>query len=753
MALKNCLVLALAVLARSLFGGTVVGEGFYWTNGGGDGKWTTLANWTSDADGKVAATRYPGSDPSKDNDAAYLGAHATGTITVDEPVTLHMISFLAGCDVTLTGERVTVTSTKDSSGKRTDVLSGASVTLKDIEFKLVLLTAVGSLVVDDGATVILDATSRDAVLRRYNNSDVFEFKPRSKFIVEKSGKYDGSVILQPNGSNPKAGVLQISGGTFIGGRIFLNTVASFPDVTDITLSYSGGDVQSKIVAGSDEACGGRIVVAAGAELVASTVELHGGTIANEPGGVLTVTNALDISTAPATILPPDVAGEHKVLRLGKGLGSYADYDLRVQGASDAVRVRSEMTDDGENLYLENLLPSKFSADTGFVVQTAGSEGDRDETNNPFTNKNCWANGEVCQPGTNYYTAKGMFFDKSSTFDGRSFTQASKMRINENKKTISVGDWRVLPGAEVYCSDGTAGRTQTLEGSITVLSTAEQPFVIRPGLDGNTMAVNAALIGGEERALELNKYVNPKADPPKQNWVNLRGDASRYYGLVDVTSNVTLRLGAITLNGEVRMSDESCGLETMGAGVAVLSKLTTRIDTSLQTLAGDTLVASNALSVTGVLTKGGAGTLVIGGAGTAGEGAALRVDEGSVRFVSASALGPVPLVLAEGTELVLDWNPSDAVLAEKGVDLSGAAFAPTSSVRVRFDCGGTAIEKKTYRKAIATVRAEDADGIAFDIAKPAKGIRATEVERVPSEDGATVTFLAVFDPVGMAILLK
>lgn len=752
MALKNCLVLALAVLARSLFGGTDFGDTFYWTNGGGDGKWTTLANWTSDADGKVAATRYPGSDPSIDNDAAYLGANATGTITVDEPVTLHMISFLAGCDVTLTGERVTVTSTKDSSGKRTDVLSGASVTLKDIEFKLVLLTAVGSLVVDDGATVILDATARDAVLRRYNNSDVFEFKPGSKFIVEKSGKYDGSVILQPNGSNPKAGVLRISGGTFIGGRILLNPVAKSPEVSDITLSYSGGDIQSKIVAGSDEVCGGRIVVAAGAELVASTVELHGGTIANEPGGVLTVTNALDISTAPATILPPDAAGEHKVLRLGKGLGSHADYDLRVQGASDAVRVRLEMTDEGEDLYLENLVPSEFSADTGFVVQVAGQEGDRPETNNPFTNKNCWASGEVCLPGIDYYTAKGMFFDTSSAFDGRSFTQASKMRINGNNKKITVGDWRVLPGAEVYCSDGTAGRTQTLEGSITVLSTAEKPFVIRPSLNGNTMVVNAALIGGEDRVLELNKYVKTGA-VQDQNWVNLRGDASRYYGLVDVTSNVTLRLGAITLNGEVRMSDASCGLETMGAGVTVLSKLTTRIDTSLQTLAGDTLVASNVLSVTGVLTKGGAGTLVIGGTATAGEGAALRIDEGSVRFVSASAPGPVPLVLAEDAELVLDWDPSDAVLAEKGVDLSGAAFAPTSAVRVRFDCGGTAIEKKTCRKAIATVRAEDADGIAFDIAKPAQGIQVTEVARVPSEDGTTVTFLAVFEPVGMVILLK
>ena len=165
------------------------------------------------------------------------------------------------------------------------------------------------------------------------------------------------------------------------------------------------------------------------------------------------------------------------------------------------------------------------------------------------------------------------------------------------------------------------------------------------------------------------------------------------------------------------------------------------------------MVSNALSVTGVLTKSGAGTLVVGGTATAGEGAALRVDEGSVRFVSASAPGPVPLVLAEDAELVLDWDPSDADLAEKGVDLSGAAFAPTSAVRVRFDCGGTAIEKKSYRKAIATVRAEDADGIAFDIAKPAKGIRATKVERVPSEDGTTVTFLAVFEPVGMVILLK
>lgn len=63
MAIKNGLILALAVLARSLFGGTDFGDMFYWTNGGGDGKWTTLANWTSDADGKVAATRYPGSDP------------------------------------------------------------------------------------------------------------------------------------------------------------------------------------------------------------------------------------------------------------------------------------------------------------------------------------------------------------------------------------------------------------------------------------------------------------------------------------------------------------------------------------------------------------------------------------------------------------------------------------------------------------------------------------------------------------------
>jgi len=95
-----------------------------------------------------------------------------------------------------------------------------------------------------------------------------------------------------------------------------------------------------------------------------------------------------------------------------------------------------------------------------------------------------------------------------------------------------------------------------------------------------------------------------------------------------------------------------------------------------------------------LVKEGAGTLMLGGTPAVASGVAerpqVKVDGGSVGFVSSTAIAGLDVDFSAGTSLRVLAAPSDAGLAERGVDLTDASITSESAIPVKVDMTGVDI---------------------------------------------------------------
>jgi len=425
-------------------------------------------------------------------------------------------------------------------------------------------------------------------------------------------------------------------------------------------------------------------------------------------------------------------------------------------AGDGVRLTVVTTDATQTLYAENLEPSVFDATTGFVTQNKGSTASADA--NAFDRADYWSDGRTPHSDTNYYSAKGIFITTNSTFAGRSLTiERTNFRVNGGV-TVTVPDLRVKGGnsasSGTFTTSGSAG-TFYLGGTMTVLSklTDAWPFAFwgANSPDAQRWISSQKIIGDDTRAFELRGHTG-KATGEASGFVEFRGDLSMYHGTIIVGTNYTARLGGSAMPGTIRLDTPSSHVDTMAAdGAEVkIGKLTSRISTSFSVAATNTLTVTDAISLSGTLTKNGAGVLVVGGIAVPGASAALVVNSGSIRVDSAYALDGIPIAFIDGTKYIRDYAAEDASLVQYGLYNTAEVMA---SGTMNVEISNLPIRPMPGEVALFTVPASCAGALASSIrfSPRPKGYAIDTV--VADSESELKTIKAVLHVAGLAIIVR
>ncbi len=171
--------------------------------------------------------------------------------------------------------------------------------------------------------------------------------------------------------------------------------------------------------------------------------------------------------------------------------------------------------------------------------------------------------------------------------------------------------------------------------------------------------------------------------------------------------------------------------------------------TLRQVEGTTFALNSPLTVTGALSKDGAGTLALGGTVTA-DGKALQVNEGFIQPVNVTSYSGFDIAFADGAGIALDATLTDADLVAKGLVVKSVALADGAKLKVELRNWKPLVTSAgSVRRAILTVPAGTPD-LTDSIELIGRGVM-KELSRV-TEDGLT-TYFATYSPSGMIILLK
>lgn len=776
---KLLLVVGAVSMSWAVFAADTL-ETFYWTSTTG-GKWTDVANWSTDAAGKNPASRYPGGDPDKTLDEAQFVKTATGTVEVDADVSLarflaaqddkdrlHPLVFTSGGGAV---HSISMTYLSDSSAWRSKVEYHRVALFTNLVLNVTYLDANGYTTFGRDVTVNVNKC-----LRKYNSNGRLTIDPGATVIVKNGSVFEYRL------NNLKTDIagdpITVNGGTISSegtGRMHIMHHGT-------RLLYRGGTITCPIqignasVAASKSPDDGAILsVGAGVTLNSDgLLTFDGGVLANEVGGVLNVNQPLTVKKYMA-IGPYDVPGKRgAILTMAKSVGDLAALDIR----QDAVNFFSnqfswgiDTDNDVQTVWVDgNLYPDVKDETTGYVKQILGSSSNKAESNNTLGRADAWSDGLYPHSDTNYASAGfASTIVSNIVFAGRSYTLDGNglFRFTNNGRRIEIADFRLgagkVNGANRPCvmSAGEKNCTQYLAGKLTIFCKKTAPYLpyIGGGGTNHVFVIESQLVGDETAGFEVRAYQSPQTDvedPGATNRVRFVGDTSGYFGRVLVKTNARMTIGPSPFPGEVMLDLANHGLavdETV-ADTALLGQLSTATNvtgSAVDVPAERTLVVTNGLALISPLAKCGAGTLALGGAAVrAGDDAAFTVASGAVKPLTAQAIGTVPVTFGAGAGIVLDWTPADAAVVAKGLDLSASTVTfDDETVPVAFDFGGVQPAKEICRKALLTVKSADAEGLTLDVKRPVGFAVSVTSETV----GDLTTFYADCVPKGLLILIK
>lgn len=442
--------------------------------------------------------------------------------------------------------------------------------------------------------------------------------------------------------------------------------------------------------------GGTIVVNNGATLEASSgtttvnaLRLSDGAVIDlSAGGTLNVGTGLDLGGVVTIVAAPQSAVRvQALLSVPTSVCELDENSFSVTATGGGIwRTRVEVSGGIQTLCCERMTFSKYDAARGFVPQTSNTP-DR----NQFDVASVWSDGRVPHSDTNYSSARPILLVTNAVFQGRSLTLHAGGYINVNgaNRHATIGDLRVDSGNAqnngYFTTGGSTSGKSYLSGTMTVLSrmSDDWPFSFFGSTkNGQTWVSDQTIYGDAESALVARGHFNSSGGE-ENNYVELLGDLTHFYGTFIVQHNETLRLGGSAFPGTVRLDTAYSHLTTIAPenSVVKIGALKTLVATSVDVPSANSLYASS-LNVSGTLTKNGDGVLGFASA-TSGTSASLRVAEGVVMPLATDAVGGMPLVFANGAGFVVDGRAeANAGLRADGVDLTGSAVTAEGQIVVK-----------------------------------------------------------------------
>ena len=386
--------------------------------------------------------------------------------------------------------------------------------------------------------------------------------------------------------------------------------------------------------------------------------------------------------------------------------------------------------------------TEYGSATGYVTHTNGvSETSLNgaggyTANQSFTNGYAWigATAPELNSETNYFAFSigGM----AQAFKGKSLTLGGMLRpyVNSAVNACVIDDFRLLPGASLDAC-GTVG-TYIFDGNMSILSTAESPLKIGGGAirNGQCYIVNAALMGDRDASILITEDSSVLATRTYQCQTKFLGDTTRYFGAVTVSSYQTLILGDCGLPNvkslTVDVPEAELKTAASAGGVVKTGPIVWMANGSTVEVAAGNVLHPASLSVTGTLTKTGAGDLIVGGEAVAGAGAKIVVSSGSLGASSAKALAGFDLEFAGEASYVRDYNDG----ADAAVVLSSfPSSLPVKVINIPADV-------TACRVALFTVATDQADAlIASLVIKKIRGYKAT-LGKGPDDNGMTTVYV-------------
>lgn len=463
---------------------------------------------------------------------------------------------------------------------------------------------------------------------------------------------------------------------------------------------------------------GRVVVANGGCLtpvsacVLGTLSLQDGAVlGTSHSGLITVADSFSVSGRVTLKSLGGVSFPRALLVVPEACGML-DEGLFI---GDGVRFSVCKENGVQTLYAEPLEASVFDGTTGYVKQIKGGVSVNSALKNIFDEPSAWSDDRTLHSDTNYYARwLGIYITTNSVFAGRSLTLDHTLVRFKNNISVNISDLRVLEGSypddSIFSSSGDGGKYY-LAGGMSVLSrlTDRWPFAFYGGNDGQTWITSQKITGSSTRAFELRGNMS-KAPGAVFNYVEFHGDLSEYSGTMIVGTNFTARLGGSTMPGTIRLDTAYSHLDTMAADGAEVNigTLKSMFPTSISVAQTNTLAVSDALSVTGTLTKNGGGILAAGGIAAPCADAVLNVVEGGIRADSAYAFDGIRISFADGVTYVCDCASADTERTRFGL-YNTASVAASGALNV--DIRNLNVEELPQEVALFTVPSSDAEALA------------------------------------------
>ena len=463
------------------------------------------------------------------------------------------------------------------------------------------------------------------------------------------------------------------------------------------------------MAGTVALASGSVLETSSGETVVGALDLSDGSVIDLlAGGHISVTNGFFVQGRIAINISDGVAGARALIAVpvGKGVLSADSFTLNIP--SRLGRLWVETANGVQTLYGEQLTFASYNGTTGFVV-LEGTSPNR----NQFDEASVWSDGRRPHEETNYYASLPVYCTTNSTFPGRSLTVGNEgfLRLNKNCR-MTIHDLRVDSGTKnasaYFTPSGSDGRLY-LSGCMTVLSrlTDTWPFsFFGSNEDGQTWVSDQTIVGDANSALVARGHFN-STPGAVNNYVELLGDLTKFYGTLIVLTNETVRLGNSALPGTIRLDTPYSRVDTLAASNATIAvgALITASGASISVASTNRLYVSSA-NITGSLEKAGDGTLGIAST-TLGGASALRIAGGGLKPLLANAFGGIPLTFANGAGFVFDASPSDPDLASSGVNLTGSSLVMEGRLSIVFETNAT-IGAENITLPIATVTPLQAD---------------------------------------------
>ena len=595
----------------------------------------------------------------------------------------------------------------------------------------------------DGMSVTGKVAGRDGWLQVPSNVGLFVRELDFAFAEPDSYIKNGvnCYTMQPDdGSIPdKTRTVAIYGGTFYRNAITVDNGATLESDSAVLTET-------------------QINLGVGAAMTVGDATFDGIRLNMSEGSVVHVTNSLVVNSP--VIIPMSVTSSDAVLvtlPVGKGVLNPLDFQGERGPFQCTFGVRER--DGLQELYLvANIACGRYDATTGYVVLT-NSESSSAKDKTSWSTAGWWSDGEIPHATTNYYTSRTLRF-RPGTFAGKSLTlDGGTHRVDTTKGTETTGsivnDLRIFGG--VTFSSSSNGGTRYLGGNRwTLLNTPDAPLWLMSSRGATAQlpvfVIDAGLYGDENSSLQTGYediYLDSELSP-----CEFIGDMSHFFGTCRVRNASFVKLGNSGFPGTIRVETVNNMLTTIATNGAVVrvGKLVLQASMPVEVPAVNVLSVTDGVTLAGTLEKRGDGTLALGGAATANAGAALNVSVGALKPLSATAVAGLPVSFAAGTKVVLDWEPADAVVTARGLDLSQSSFTLGDALTVEFDCNGMVPEKRTYVKALFTVADVDVPKIDGKIViGRVKGFSSELLP--PVSTGGNTTYLAAFSPKGMMIIFR